>query len=621
MKNKRLLESFGLLDDKYIEEAEPKAIGKRIKLSVIAACAAIAVMSVVLWLFIPFRTTAPDVSRYSGSEYYELISTLNEMTFSPPIYKNNFERFVLGVLRAEQKDIANAPGSAMPDSESEGNYIETTDNQVDGITEADLIKRSDKYIYYLGKNELRVYSIDGEDSQKIGSYTLPDTYNMRVQEFYLSKDCRTVTVFRTVKHDGSYVTEIVSLDVSSPESIILKNNIRLSGEYLSSRLVDGKLLVLTNYFAKTKPNYGDESDFVPMIENNGEESYVSPDRIFIPEDAESSYGGVNFVVVCMLDAATLEEKDMYSFFTYYSDAYVSNDSVYLARNYREKTPLGGNVYSRRVMSEIARLSYSDRLEYIGSAHISGEILDRYSLDEKDGVLRAVTTVDERKTNETYEKDRLSAMYTIESTRSASLFCIDRETMQTVASVERFAPEGESVRSVRFKGDEAYVCTAIFVSDPVFYFDLSDINNITYKQTEEIEGFSTSLIDLGDGYLAGIGTSDGNSLKIEVYREGESSVIPVCKYEVPNAEYSTEYRSYFIDREKGLIGLGVSFYNIDSEYISVYKDNYVLLHFNGETFTELVNTSLPGYNSHKRATLIDGVFYMFSPETFKVQRIE
>ena len=137
--------------------------------------------------------------------------------------------------------------------------------------------------------------------------------------------------------------------------------------------------------------------------------------------------------------------------------------------------------------------------------------------------------------------------------NANLYCISLESFDVIASVEGFAPEGENVHSVRFDGTAAYVCTAVStkvqVLDPVFFFDLSDLNNITYKDTGTIEGMSTSLIHYGDGYLIGIGNGvyNGNDsrevLKIEVYKENGDVVVPICKYDLMPVQFSDEYKAY------------------------------------------------------------------------------
>ena len=192
-------------------------------------------------------------------------------------------------------------------------------------------------------------------------------------------------------------------------------------------------------------------------------------------------------------------------------------------------------------------------------------------------------------------------------------------LQIAASVIGFAPAGEGAESVRFDGHSAYVCTAevVTLTDPVYFFDLSDLANITYQDTGVIAGFSTSLINLGDGYLLGIGVGDSRStLKIEVYRESENGVVSVCSYEAKSTGYATDYKSYFIDRERGLLGLGILEYNKSMAEGSYY----LLLHFNGSKLNVVLKEHLMGGNEDKRGVLIDGYFYMFGENGFLVRSI-
>ena len=99
-----------------------------------------------------------------------------------------------------------------------------------------------------------------------------------------------------------------------------------------------------------------------------------------------------------------------------------------------------------------------------------------------------------------------------------------------------------------------------MSDPVFFFDLSDVKNITYKETGTIEGYSSSLVNFGDGYLLGIGVVNWSDFKVEVYEEKEDNVKSVCAYELNSADYSLDYKAYYIDRENQLVGLGIQNHN-------------------------------------------------------------
>jgi uncharacterized secreted protein with C-terminal beta-propeller domain len=194
-------------------------------------------------------------------------------------------------------------------------------------------------------------------------------------------------------------------------------------------------------------------------------------------------------------------------------------------------------------------------------------------------------------------------------------------------VEHFAPVGETVESVRFDGTAAYVCTAVVVTmtDPVFFFDLSDPANITYTDTGVIEGYSTSLINLGEGFLLGIGVGDTwGSLKIEVYEEDPSAgngVASVDAWVLENTGYAAEYKSYYIDRENNLVGLPI--YENSSG-----TTKYVLLHFDNYKLRPILTLPIasPGAGprltlDNVRATIIEEDLYVLAADQFIVRAVD
>ena len=144
-----------------------------------------------------------------------------------------------------------------------------------------------------------------------------------------------------------------------------------------------------------------------------------------------------------------------------------------------------------------------------------------------------------------------------------------------------------------------------------------MNNITYKDTGNISGFSSSLINLKNGYLLGIGVGDmRGTLKIEVYEETADGVQSVCKYETKETVgYSSDYKSYYIDRENNMVGLGLNTYGKNGT-----EEEYLLVMFDGYSLRELVKTSLAGEPEYKRAVCIDGYVYMFGTDDFKVIKV-
>ena len=599
----------------------------------------LAVAVAAMWLFMPFNRNLPGMERYAGSEYYEIIQKLNEVTYRPPSYGNNFEKYIRGPVKNSIDDFlylqkgeveaptANEPASADGALNSGSNesltYEEITDNQVDGVIEADRIKRSDRYIYYLYGDTLRVYSIEGEASKEVGAYTFTADSGMRVAhtkewEFYLSKDCRTVLMVGSFADDNLKASVgLLTLDVSDPAEIKEIGRITVTGNYLSSRYTGEEFLLMTEFRVKNNPDFSKEENYLPQIDTGNGSVSIAAEDIIVPETMTTS----NYTVVCKLDGETFELEDSGAFLSYSEDFYVSREQIYATRGITEvvETDQSGK---RKSMTEITGMSYGgEGLERTGTITVDGYVKDQYSLDEHDGVLRVVTTTSEMAYQINTRDGMIISMSSSGDNTSANLYCIDLEDWQIAAKVVGFAPKGETVRSVRFDGETAYVCTAVQVTDPVFFFDLSDIQNITYKETGNIEGFSTSLIDLGDGYLLGIGVgANMSTLKLEVYEEAETGVVSVCKYELDNVNYSQDYKAYYVNRDMQMIGLGIDRYLYKEGDASQERARYLVVFFDGYELRELLEVPLPGDVDLKRAVYIDGYFYLFGDDAFVVEKI-
>ena len=284
----------------------------------------------------------------------------------------------------------------------------------------------------------------------------------------------------------------------------------------------------------------------------------------------------------------------------------------IEKDYKD-TELRNSYLSARI-TEMVVLKYKDGFEKTGEIGLDGYVKDRYSMDEKDNVLRVFVTL---------SHSRPSGNWWSVGQTNVSLYCIDLLETKVVASKVCFAPSGDEVKSARFEGDIAYVCTARRNTDPVFYFDLSDLNNITYVDTGEIDGFSVNLIKFND-LLLGIGQGENSlTLKIELYKEtdvpeAENGVVSVAKYEY-NCSFAYEYKAHFVNAEHNLIGLHVYDYSdrfVTSEPI-VNRNKYLLLRYDAET-QSLVQIYLEEFDSSSNLARAfydhDGV-YVFGENDF------
>ena len=107
-------------------------------------------------------------------------------------------------------------------------------------------------------------------------------------------------------------------------------------------------------------------------------------------------------------------------------------------------------------------------------------------------------------------------------------------------------------------------------------------------------------------------------KIEIYKETEDNVVSVAKAVFMNAAISNEYKSYFIDRENNLFGIGYYDYNANTKD---QRYRYCLFKFDNELLTVVFNEVIPDSNYDlNRAAYIDGYFYLMSINTFKVYNL-
>ena len=595
-------------------DAEKARRKKRITLTSVLAAGLSLVLALNLVLFVPYNTAMPDLSAYRGSEYYSLMQQINELTYRPPRYKNNFEAWFGDLFSGKGDDMAEAPGNAGDDSA----YSEVTDNQVQGVIEGDRFKRAGDTVFYLQGNTdgytLRAYSLAGADSEPAGTMHIGERENAYYSasyteraEMYLSEDGDTVTLFTPVSvwngKTSIVYTEIVGIDVSDPANMRETGRRYVSGNYVTSRSVEGDFLLISEFAVYSNPDFSDEAQYLPQAGELGSMETLPVDDIVCPDVATAA----RYTIVTRLNESA-EIEDCLAFFSYTDEVYVSQNNVFVTRGYYngEETVNGENVsYTvRESRTEISAVSYAGgELTLLGSADIPGTIKDQYSMDERDGTLRAVTTL-----NRYFPKSSGDASLLPPYGQNAGVYVISLSDFTVLGSLEWFAPEDEQVMSVRFEKEEnaVWVCTAIEITDPVFKIDLSDPKNITYIRTEDIDGYSTSLVDFTGGTLLGIGYGTWDSLKIEVYAEDGDSVRSLDAYEVKDASFASEYKAYLIDRENALVGLHVSPYNGENYYL--------LLRFDGYELVELAKVKLASdLPDLTRAAVVDGWLYIFTAD--------
>jgi uncharacterized secreted protein with C-terminal beta-propeller domain len=126
--------------------------------------------------------------------------------------------------------------------------------------------------------------------------------------------------------------------------------------------------------------------------------------------------------------------------------------------------------------------------YLASGAVPGRVLNQFSMDQYQGVLRIATT-----------KGHVPSPG-VEST--VSVLSRQGNALELVGQVDHIAPE-EDIRSVRFDGPRGYLVT-FKKTDPLFVLDLAKADAPAVVGELKIPGFSTYMHQLDDTHLLALG---------------------------------------------------------------------------------------------------------------------
>ena len=471
---------------------------------------------------------------------------------------------------------------------------------------------TDKYIFHIGDcgdgfgDTLRIYTLAGEESREVCDYPLP-YYDGRdtsegTNKMFLSDDGNSLIIIKNyrAKEDpnGVYKITLLLLDVSDVTDPKQVKFITVGGMYDFARISGERLILGTTFNAtKYKFDWNDPAVYLPYYQIDDNKSYFEPEDIICPDEINSKTYSSIFVFDDQLNLTN--SKAIFGVSGIYGNTFVSDDKIVYTMGYGDEFESSNT--SVGCKTDITVVDYSgDELLIQGLFTIDGWIEDRYFIDEKDEYLRLVTN-----------SYRYTSLFAIDHENS-SLYIVDIQNGKQIVAIENFAPDGEGATAVRFDGDKCYVCTAEMqtYADPVYFFDLSDYNNITQVNTGFIDGFSTNLIDFGDGYLLGIGAKDNKTNKVSIYKREGDQVITVAEYFF-TGWYNTDRKAYLIDRENKLFGFTSG----------IYSGVYHLLRFDGENLVEIASEQVSYSAIEIRSIYYQEYLYIVKIMDLSVKRVD
>ena len=293
-----------------------------------------------------------------------------------------------------------------------GGETSSTNVQVKGVDEADIIKNDNRYIYII--NGLKISVIDSIDDS-VKTIDLKDQFFP--EEAYLKGDTLVVlgTLYKKVTYTpygrdttepatdeyyyystGSTVVSVI--DVSNKSDMKIKRTVIYDDAYsVSSRMIDDNLYLVLNQYVR----FDNREIVIPTYQDTVEGGQVEAplSSIYIMKGYKGYY---SYNIVSSLNIKTTEKINYEIYLGYFRNIYSSLNNLYVVNEiytgYYEdekfKIPelVVDNRYST-TFSNIYRFNIAEgKLTYKARTLIAGSIKDQFSMDEYDGIFRVAATV-------------------------------------------------------------------------------------------------------------------------------------------------------------------------------------------------------------------------------------
>ncbi|MDY0236097.1 MAG: beta-propeller domain-containing protein [Gudongella sp.] len=502
-------------------------------------------------------------------------------------------------------------------TDSDSGDFTTTNEQVAGVNEADIMKTDGKFIYYANSDSVKVYLANN------GKPILTDEIKSKVDkekgevvgfsELYIDKN--RLVIIGSVEGLNNWIRPVEPnfegrsimpypdqhsfvyvgiYSVSEDGKLSLLKEVEVDGNILSSRKTGNTLYLLSNKYIYA---YGlDSSSKLPLFKDSAvDQDYkeLSIDRImyypYRPAD--------NYLLITAIDIQNTEKPaNIEAFLGSGRDIYMTPDSLYVVAEDYSNT-LGS-------ISNIARFSIDGlKIGYSGGGFVKGSILNQFSMDEWNGNFRIATNSWDR-----------------ESTNS--LYILDKD-LEQIGAIENLAL-GERIYSVRFMKDKAYIVTFRQI-DPLFVIDTSNPSAPKILGELKIPGFSNYLHPISENTLLGIGqdvdekTGQQGGIKLSLFDVSDSArpkeIDSIILGESGSyAEVLNNHKALMVDNKRDIVGFDATLNKSSKDFVRDMFSGAVLVSIEDEKQLEMLDMiEIEGlgssqYNESRRLLVIDDVLY-------------
>ncbi|MBI5060984.1 MAG: beta-propeller domain-containing protein [Candidatus Aenigmarchaeota archaeon] len=542
-------------------------IGKKMKMEKTAITIAVVCISVIV-VFLLIGLSIPPAAPWPQGTIMRFTSVEEIKTFlknSQSAYSSSMSFDAAMGMRTMSTQIATSESSkaSVASAPSAADYS-TTNIQVEGVDEADIVKNDGKYIYAVSGKKVVIIDAYPADAAKIISEI--DT-NRSVNDIFINGNRlvifsqgyeitertmpTTYPPYITTYTDHKPVSFIEVYDVSNREAPVLARNVSVDGSYYDSRMVGNYVYAVMN----SPVSYGDDPG-IPVIRTQGVANKVPASDVYYYYDV-ADYSGYQFTTILSINALNdiegVAEKVMLTGYT--QDMFVSADNIYTV--YQKHISYYSIQYMmlREILLPALPADVAAEISAIRSSSISisekwtaisnrlGKYFETLTTQQKEAFAKQMqekyeAMMDEinKATDRTivnrisigngkieykasgefpghvlnqFSMDEYNGYFRVASTTGEvfsgdslnHIYVLDSD-MKIVGKLEDLA-HGEKIYSARFIGNRAYMVTFVKI-DPLFVIDLSNPTQPTLLGELKIPGYSDYLHPYDENHIIGIG---------------------------------------------------------------------------------------------------------------------
>ncbi len=564
---------------------------------------------------------------------------------------------------------------------SEAKDYSTTNIQVKGVDEADIVKNDGKYIYLVSDNKVYIVNAYPAEEMKIISEIELEKY---AQNIYLNKD-------KLIIYQNSYSpilaqaecidcinpskpsTKIIIYNIENKSNPQLEKSYTIDGNYQNSRMIENKIYTITNKYINT------QTPDLPIY-------YIQNTKVEIPAQEINyfPYPDTNYVFT-FISSIDLENQNLESevYLTGSSNTiYVSKENIYLTSQKRINNQEYNQEFAEQVAmkllpekkSEIQSILESNTEPYKKTNQINN-LITTHSMslkgEEKSQFDRELVTLTEefeiniqKKMQKTiihkinikdkieyqtfgevpgiilnqFSMDEFNGNFRIATTtgnswngNSLNHLYVLNQNLEIIGKIEDIA-KGEKIYSARFIDEKAYLVTFKQI-DPFYVIDLSKPEKPETLGELKITGYSSYLHPYDKNHIIGIG--------IEANEQGRTQGLKIALFDVTDVENPTlkskfqinekwsysealyNHKAFLFDKKKEILVIPLSYTEKTNESYNQWNGAYVF-NINQQEISlkgKILHKSENSWkNQIRRSLYMDNTIYTISQALLKANNL-